>query len=143
VVRVPLDGAKIEAAPARERAEGEAKGRRILLADDNADFASSLATLLTSRGHDVRVARDGAEALRMAADFKPEFAFLDIGMPKVHGYEVARRLRGEPGTSGCVLVAVTGWGQEDDRKRAREAGFDKHLVKPVDSDAIDAILRND
>jgi signal transduction histidine kinase/CheY-like chemotaxis protein len=143
VVRLPLAGAKIEAPQVRVRAEGEAQGRRILLADDNTDFASSLATLLTSRGHDVRVAANGAEALRIAADFKPEFAFLDIGMPKVHGYEVARRLRGEPGTSACVLVAVTGWGQEDDRQRSREAGFDKHLVKPVDSDAIDAILRDE
>jgi CheY-like chemotaxis protein len=91
----------------------------------------------------VRVARDGAEALRAAADFNPEFAFLDIGMPKVHGYEVARRLRGDPETSDCVLVALTGWGQEDDRKRAREAGFDRHLVKPVDASDIETILRED
>jgi CheY-like chemotaxis protein len=88
----------------------------------------------------VRVARDGAEALRTAADFNPDFAFLDIGMPKVHGYEVARRLRSDPETSDCVLVAVTGWGQEDDRKRAREAGFDLHLVKPVDPGDIETIL---
>jgi CheY-like chemotaxis protein len=107
------------------------------------DFANSLAELLGTRGHEVRVARDGAEALRAAADFNPEFAFLDIGMPKVHGYEVARRLRGDPETSDCVLVAVTGWGQEDDRKRAREAGFDRHLVKPVDAGDIESILRGD
>jgi two-component system, sensor histidine kinase len=142
-VRLPLAGAKIAEAAPRERVEGGRQGRRILLADDNVDFANSLATLLVERGHEVRVARDGAEALRAAADFKPDFAFLDIGMPKVHGYEVARRLRGDPGTSDCVLVAVTGWGQEDDRQRAREAGFDRHLVKPVDPEAIETILKGD
>ncbi len=114
----------------------------ILLADDNVDFANSLAPLLVARGHEVRVARDGAEALRAAADFNPDFAFLDIGMPKVHGYEVARRLRSDPGTSECVLVAVTGWGQEDDRNRAREAGFDRHLVKPVGPGEIETILND-
>jgi CheY-like chemotaxis protein len=104
------------------------------------DFAGSLASLLTARGHDVRVVNDGAEALRIAPDFAPEFAFLDIGMPKVHGYEVARRLKAGEGTSACVLVAVTGWGQEDDRRRAREAGFDRHLVKPVDPAELEKIL---
>jgi CheY-like chemotaxis protein len=142
VVRLPLAGAKIvEEAPAGEGIAADTPGRRILLADDNVDFANSLAALLATRGHEVRVARDGAEALRTAADFSPEFAFLDIGMPKVHGYEVARRLRGDPETSDCVLVALTGWGQEDDRKRAREAGFDRHLVKPVDAGDIESILR--
>ena len=90
----------------------------------------------------MRVAYDGAEALRTAETFEPEIAFVDIGMPKVHGYEVARRLRMQPGNSRCVLVAVTGWGQENDRKRAREAGFDRHLVKPVDPAEIDLILES-
>ena len=139
-VRLPLAGAALprgdDVAP-RSRAT---QSRRILLADDNADFANSLAAVLTSRGHDVRIARDGAEALATAARFSPDFAFLDIGMPKVHGYEVARRLRELPATAECVLVAVTGWGHEDDRKRAREAGFDRHLVKPIDPENIDAIL---
>jgi signal transduction histidine kinase len=142
IVRLPLAGTKIvEEAPAGEGIAADTPGRRILLADDNVDFANSLAALLATHGHEVRVARDGAEALRTAADFNPEFAFLDIGMPKVHGYEVARRLRGDPETSDCVLVALTGWGQEDDRKRAREAGFDRHLVKPVDAGDIETILR--
>lgn len=112
--------------------------RRVLLADDNADFADSLGVLLTARGHEVRVAHDGAEALALLDAFKPEVAFIDIGMPKVHGYEVARRAR----ASGAHtrLVAVTGWGQENDRQRAREAGFDRHLVKPVDPADIEAIL---
>jgi DNA-binding response OmpR family regulator len=96
--------------------------------------------LLASRGHDVRIAYDGAEALEVAREFVPEVAFVDIGMPKVHGYEVARRLRSEEATANCLLVAVTGWGQDSDRIRAREAGFDRHLVKPVDPIEISAIL---
>jgi signal transduction histidine kinase len=143
IVRLPLAGAQLadEAQPG-PRAEGDRQARRILLADDNVDFANSLAALLASRGHEVRIARDGAEALRTAADFGPDFAFLDIGMPKVHGYEVARRLRSDPETSDCILVALTGWGQEDDRKRAREAGFDRHLVKPVNPGDIETILND-
>lgn len=114
--------------------------RRILLADDNVDFAVSLAALLRARGHDVRIVHDGAQALAAAAQFRPEIAFIDIGMPQVHGYEVARRLRGDEATADCLLVAVTGWGQESDRRRAREAGFDRHLSKPVDAEQIQAIL---
>jgi CheY-like chemotaxis protein len=90
----------------------------------------------------VRIAYDGAEALATAREFGPDIAFVDIGMPKVHGYEVARRMRSESATSACVLVAVTGWGQENDRKRAREAGFDRHLVKPVDPAEIESILES-
>jgi signal transduction histidine kinase len=142
-VRLPLAGATLPEADATARLEArEVDARRILIADDNADFANSLGTLLTERGHDVRVVYNGADALATAARFNPDFAFLDIGMPKVHGYEVARRLREQPGTSDCVLVAVTGWGQEDDRNRAREAGFDRHLVKPANPADIDTILRS-
>jgi signal transduction histidine kinase/ActR/RegA family two-component response regulator len=140
IVRIPLSGADAPVASAVPGTEAAAPKRRVLVADDNVDFATSLASLLASHGHDVRVAHDGAEALRIAAEFVPEFAFLDIGMPKVHGYEVARRLRAAPGTSQSVLVAVTGWGQEDDRRRARDAGFDKHLVKPVDPAQLEAML---
>jgi CheY-like chemotaxis protein/two-component sensor histidine kinase len=139
-VRLPLSGASPEAAASPRGEHGVAPRRRVLIADDNLDFAASLASLLTAHGHDVRVANDGAEALRIAEDFAPEFAFLDIGMPKVHGYEVARRLKSGDATAGCVLVAVTGWGQEDDRRRAREAGFDRHLVKPVDPAELEKIL---
>jgi signal transduction histidine kinase len=141
-VRLPLAGAALpEADGVRRPAAGEAS-RRILIADDNADFANGLGALLAGRGHDVRVVYDGAEALATAARFNPDFAFLDIGMPRVHGYEVARRLRDQPATAECVLVAVTGWGQEDDRQRAREAGFDRHLVKPADPAEIDTILKS-
>jgi CheY-like chemotaxis protein len=142
-VRIPLAGAALPEVDATRRTEAvPAPSRRILIADDNVDFANSLGSLLSGRGHDVKIVYDGADALATAARFNPDFAFLDIGMPKVHGYEVARRLRELPGTAECVLVAVTGWGQEDDRKRAREAGFDRHLVKPADPGDIDTILRS-
>jgi two-component system, sensor histidine kinase len=138
IVRLPLAGANPDASPTPRARETQA--RRILLADDNVDFTNSLAALLAARGHEVRVAHNGAEALAAAAAFNPDFAFLDIGMPKVHGYEVARRLRELPATADCVLVAVTGWGQPDDLNRAREAGFDRHLVKPIDPVEIETIL---
>jgi signal transduction histidine kinase len=141
VVRLPLSFARLDEADRHGPPEAaRPSGRRILLADDNIDFANSLGQLLSARGHDVRIAHDGAQALEAASEFDPEIAFVDIGMPKVHGYEVARRMRSEPATSSCVLVAVTGWGQENDRKRAREAGFDRHLVKPVDPEEIESIL---
>jgi signal transduction histidine kinase len=142
-VRLPLAGAALPDDAAKERRAGDsAESRRILIADDNEDSANSLGALLAGRGHDVRVVYDGAEALRTAAEFNPEFAFLDLGMPRVQGYEVARRLREQPGNSRVVLVALTGWGREDDRQRAREAGFDRHLVKPADPVDIDAILKS-
>jgi two-component system, sensor histidine kinase len=142
-VRLPVSRQHLDpAASARPVDDAESRTRRILLADDNADFANSLGQLLSAQGHDVRIAYDGAQALQAARDFNPQIAFVDIGMPKVHGYEVARRLRADADTSGCVLVAVTGWGQENDRKRAREAGFDRHLVKPVDPTEIESILES-
>ena len=141
IVRLPLSHARLEDPPRPAGEEGaDVRHRRILLADDNVDFANSLGQLLQARGHEVRIVNDGAKALEAAAEFGPHIAFVDIGMPKVHGYEVARRLRAQPATAGCLLVAVTGWGQENDRRRAREAGFDRHLVKPVDPDEIAAIL---
>jgi signal transduction histidine kinase/CheY-like chemotaxis protein len=141
IVRLPVSATAAGTEDRPARAAPAAGGpRRILLADDNVDFATSLASVLQRRGHDVRVVHDGAEALRAVETFRPEFAFLDIGMPKVHGYELARRLRENPETADCVLVAVTGWGQPDDRNRARDAGFDRHLVKPVDPEDIEAII---
>jgi signal transduction histidine kinase len=114
--------------------------RRILLVDDNVDFVSTMADLLTSIGHQVKVAQDGNQALEIAAGFAPEFAFLDIGMPGMSGYELARRLRELPQTANTVLVAITGWGQEKDRQQSRAAGFDHHLVKPVELDQILELL---
>jgi CheY-like chemotaxis protein len=139
-VRLPLSYSRKEEQGGRHAAGPRTRTRRVLLADDNVDFVSSLGELLASHGHEVRVAHDGAEALRIVEEFVPEVAFVDIGMPKVHGYEVARRLRANAATASCILVAVTGWGQENDRKRARDAGFDRHLVKPVDPGEIESIL---
>ena len=108
---------------------------RVLVVDDNADAAESLGMLLEVRGNEVRIAYDGLEALDAAGDFAPDIVLLDIGMPKMSGYEVARRLRAARGDS-VLIVAITGWGQEEDRRRAREAGFDHHFTKPVDYEAL-------
>jgi CheY-like chemotaxis protein len=113
---------------------------RILLADDNIDFSSSLATLLRGLGHELLVAEDGLRALEAAPSFRPDFAFLDIGLPGLNGYALARALRVNPATSDTVLVAITGWGQERDRQLAQEAGFDHHLVKPVEPAKIREVL---
>jgi CheY-like chemotaxis protein len=109
--------------------------RRIVVADDNHDSADVLATLLGLHGHDVRVAHDGIEVLAIADTFKPHVVLLDLGMPKMDGYETARQTRQRPWGKDAMLVALTGWGQQQDRQRTAEAGFDAHLVKPVtDSD---------
>jgi len=113
--------------------------RRILVVDDNADAADSLGMLLQVRGDEVRVAYDGRQALELAGEFKPQIVLLDIGMPKVSGYDVARRLREDRGDS-VFIIAISGWGQGDDRKRARESGFDHHFTKPVDFEALLALI---
>jgi PAS domain S-box-containing protein len=105
---------------------------RILVADDNVDNADTLAMLLALHGGDVRVAHDGAEAVAVAHEFRPQIAILDIGMPGMNGYAVCQRIRAEPWGSEVALIAQTGWAQEEDRRRSREAGFDLHVTKPVD-----------
>src|SRR6185437_14914721 len=110
--------------------------RRILVADDNNDALESLATLLQLSGHEVYTAANGAIALESAEQNRPEVALLDIGMPKLDGYEVARRIRAQPWGQRITLVALTGWGQDSDRRRSQEAGFDSHLVKPLDLDKL-------
>jgi signal transduction histidine kinase len=120
---------------------GSKPGHRILLADDNRDALDSLATLLQCDGHEVHTAGDGAEALEVAAQCRPDVVLLDIGMPKLDGYEVARRIRAEPWGKSAVLIALTGWGQDEDRRRSREVGFDSHLVKPLDPDALSSLLQ--
>lgn len=114
--------------------------RRILVADDNADARESLATLLSLNGHEIYKAEDGADALESAERHRPDVALLDIGMPRANGYEVARAIRGQPWGRSMVLVALTGWGQESDRRRSHEAGFDSHLTKPVDPHVLDELL---
>ncbi|MGZ5662733.1 MAG: response regulator [Usitatibacter sp.] len=109
--------------------------RRILVVDDNADAADSLAMLLEVRGDEVRIAYDGLEALEAEGDFRPEVVLLDIGMPKLSGYDVARRIREARG-GNVLIVAITGWGQEDDRQRARDAGFNHHFTTPVDFEML-------
>ena len=119
---------------------GQAVTRRIVIADDNEDSAQSFAMLLSFSGHEVKIAHDGAEALDAVRNFRPDVAFLDIGMPGLTGYEVAQAVRAEPWGSEVTLIAVTGWGQPDDKQRAHTAGFDRHLVKPIDPDEVDRLL---
>ena len=114
--------------------------RRILVADDNLDALESLAALLALNGHEVHRAQDGAGALQAATRHRPEVIFLDIGMPQMDGYEVARRIRAQEWGKEMLLIAVTGWGQESDRQRSFAAGFDFHLVKPVDLEKLNQLL---
>jgi CheY-like chemotaxis protein len=113
-------------------------GRRILVVDDNADAAQLLAETLRAVGHVTRVAHDGPAALRIASEFRPDAALLDIGLPVMDGYELARRLREQLGD--VQLVAITGYGQAPDKERAIDAGFDEHLVKPVQFERLHAVL---
>jgi CheY-like chemotaxis protein len=114
--------------------------RRLLIVDDNEDVVRSLAMMLRLQGHEVRVAQDGPTALDIARSDPPQLVLLDLGMPGMDGYEVARKLRDLPGLEGVVLAALTGWAQEADRERTREAGFDAHLVKPVDHNQLQQLL---
>ncbi|HEY1066933.1 MAG TPA: response regulator, partial [Pirellulales bacterium] len=115
---------------------------RVLIVDDNADAAASLAMLLTFCGDDVRTASGGAKALELAREFRPRIVLLDIGLPGMDGYDLARRLREQPGGDGLLLIAITGYGQEEDRRRSVAAGFDHHLIKPVDLNALQEVLRS-
>jgi CheY-like chemotaxis protein len=117
-----------------------AVARRIVVADDNEDSAQSFAMLLSFSGHEVRIVHDGTAALDALRDYRPDVAFLDIGMPGLTGYEVAQAVRAEPWGHEVTLVAVTGWGQPDDKLRAHSAGFDRHMVKPIDPDEVDRLL---
>jgi len=109
-----------------------AVSRRILIADDDHDSAESLALLLQMEGHDVMIANDGETALRLFQERKPHFGLLDIGMPQMSGYELARRIRAQEGGAKVRLIAVTGWGQDKDREASLSAGFDHHLTKPCE-----------
>jgi PAS domain S-box-containing protein len=123
-----------------ERGDASFSGHRLLVVDDNHDAANSLARLLQLQGHEVRVAYDGPAALKAASSSRPDMVFLDIGMPGMDGYEVARRIRQTPGLENIVLAALTGWGQQEDRRRTAEAGFDHHLVKPVEPTAVESLI---
>ena len=139
-VSLPL--ARERAAAAAETEEPDAPAAvRILIVDDNADAADTLGMLLSMSNHETRVAHSGAEALKIAAEFLPDIAFLDIGMPVMNGYELARCLRSQPGMERVTLVALTGWGGDEDRRRTAEAGFDEHFTKPADLVAVERLLR--
>jgi CheY-like chemotaxis protein len=117
-----------------------ARPRCILVVDDSRDSAASLAMLLKLSGHDVHIAHDGFEAVEAAATLQPDVILLDIGMPRLDGYEAARRIRLQPRDKSLTLVALTGWAQAEDRRRSEDAGFDSHLVKPVDLAALEKLL---
>jgi PAS domain S-box-containing protein len=117
-----------------------APARRILVADDNTDVVESLALLLRVNGHEVETARDGLEAVELAARFRPDLVLMDIGMPKLDGYAACRRIRQSPWGKDLVIIALTGWGQDDDRRKAEEAGFNARLVKPVEPSALLRLL---
>jgi CheY-like chemotaxis protein len=119
----------------------EATPARVLLVDDNVDFASSLAQLFGVGGHDVRVAHDGTSALDIAREFKPEVCFLDIGLPDMSGHDLARRLRAAADNPTPILIAISGWGMDEDRRRSLDAGFSLHLVKPVDYRTVRDAMR--
>lgn len=140
VVRLPLAPRDADRPAAGTTVSPAPLRRRILVADDNRDAADSLSMLLALAGHDVRVAYLGFDAISLAREFQPDTALLDIGMPDITGYEVARGLRDEPWAARLQLIALTGRGQEEDRRRAMEAGFDHHLVKPVDLERLDALI---
>ena len=130
--------AKLVSAP--EKKYDFSVSRRVLIADDNHDAGISLSMLLQSMGHDTRVVHDGIEAVEEAELFRPDVVLLDLGMPRLDGYETARRIASKPWADATQIVAVTGWGQDADRQRAKEAGFHRHLVKPVDVGALREVL---
>ena len=142
LVRLPLpvDAAAASAAPVAS-APVKPATYRILLADDNVDFAQSVSRLLRRRGHDVRVAHDGQVARELADELRPQVAILDIGLPGMNGYDLARSLRAAAHLAPMLIVAVSGYGRDEDRARAAEAGFDEHLTKPIQIDTLTAVLQ--
>jgi CheY-like chemotaxis protein len=147
VVRLPkaagvatAEGRHVADAAAGLTAARFADGPRILVVDDNADAAEMLAAALTVKGYQTRVAHNSPAALLVAETFRPEIAFLDLGLPVMDGYELAMRLRDIPDLREMRLIAVTGYGQASDRRKTRQAGFHHHLTKPVDLDLVDKVL---
>ncbi|HEY6248090.1 MAG TPA: PAS domain S-box protein [Pyrinomonadaceae bacterium] len=143
IVRLPilLSPLRRDTVSSAERAQST-QAWRVLVVDDNVDSADSIASLLESSGHDVKVAYSAEKALEMATDYQPEIMLLDIGLPEMDGYEVAKRLRQNPQLKDLRLIALTGYGQDSDRQRSREAGFDAHVVKPVDWRNLSELLES-
>jgi CheY-like chemotaxis protein len=142
IVRLPAlpHGSTAAQASSEEAPRGPRSPRRVLVVDDNVDAAESTATLLRFQGHEVQTAHDGPATLEAVRAFHPEIVLLDIGLPGMNGYEVARALRALPECRGLVLAAVTGYAREEDRRRAREAGFDHHLTKPLAAKTLTALV---
>jgi PAS domain S-box-containing protein len=143
LVRIPIDMAmpvQGEAPPSDGDAVASHTSIRVLVADDNEDAVRSLAMMLRAMGHEVHTAQDGAEVLEAAAEIMPTLILMDIGMPRMNGYDAARRIREQPWGRNITLVALTGWGLEEDKRLAAEAGFDRHVVKPVESSVLRSIL---
>ncbi len=141
-IRLPLACASAPAAmaPIELDAPPSMRSLRVMIVDDNTDAADMLAALMEMRGHTTRVAHDGVHALALAAEFRPEVAFLDIGMPGMNGYQLSEKLGELAGMDTLVRIALTGWGEENDRASARQAGFDHHFLKPCDLNAVDTLL---
>ena len=131
IVTLPLEHGATQTATARSAATGSVERRRILVVDDNPDSAVSLSTLLELEGHHAVAVHDGFAAIDAAEKHRPDIVLLDIGLPRMSGHEVCRRLRDRPWGKELVVIALTGWGQSEDRRKSQEAGFDGHLVKPV------------
>ncbi len=144
VVRLPWDRAAAEprcdAIPASDNGTGTIPGRRILIVDDNRNHALSLGVLLSSLGHEVVTAYDGPTAVQLACEHRPDLLLVDIGLPGIDGYEVARRCRADLGLERTAFVAMTGYGKEQDQRRAQEAGFIAHFVKPINFDDLRRLL---
>jgi CheY-like chemotaxis protein len=141
-VRLPAGPTRAEDRPTLTADPAARDKLRLLVVDDNRDVASSLAMFLQLKGHEVRVAHDGQKAIQMAEQFRPQTTLLDLGMPGMDGYEACRRIRSTAWGKHMQLIAITGWGQEEDRRKSAAAGFDAHLVKPVDLEALARLLRD-
>ena len=141
-VRLPLLRASMAAVPPERNGAVPAggSGRHVLVVDDNRDAAESMAEMLKLLGYSVAVAHDGLEAVEAAERVRPDVVLMDVGMPRMNGLDAARRIRELPSGRGAVIVALTGWGQDNDRARSKEAGCDGHLVKPVSLSDLQSLL---
>jgi CheY-like chemotaxis protein len=142
-VRLPLSDYREESSEMTKPTETTAAiGIKVLVVDDNRDAADACASLLELSGHQVQTVYTGRQALELAQTFRPDAVLLDIGLPDLNGYKVARKLRAQPWGRAILLVAVTAWGQAEDRRRAFEAGFDHHLTKPVATATVESLFRS-
>ena len=139
-VRLPLGSPPAERGVPEEASSARTRRLRILVVDDNIDAAETLSMLLESTGNETRIAHTGPEAVAVAAEMRPQIVLLDLGLPGFDGYEVARRLRADSSLVQPLIIAVSGWGAEEDRRKSEAAGFDQHLIKPVDPAHLAALI---